>query len=257
MLFRVFLLLVFALASASPEDQFKDGITAFQKGDEKAARAAFQSVLQIDERNLIALHNLALTESKAGRHGVAIALWRKALAIRPGFDQAEQAIAWSRTKLQHQEIPHEVELWEGFRNAALAGIPFENYLLMTAVLMLASGWLLLRYFGLRRQAQLDEKPLPKFPSVGFICAGLFCGAVFLSAAKAYDEAVLRGTIVAKKIESRSSPDPAATPLFDLYEGLEVIVRQRMGEWTQITYPGGSTGWIPSASILATNDKVVP
>jgi hypothetical protein len=78
----------------------------------------------------------------------------------------------------------------------------------------------------------------------------------LSVAKVIDQSTLRGTIIAKKIESRSTPDMTGTSLFDLYEGLEVIVRQSTDSWVQVTYPGGPTGWIPKDAIL-TLDGTIP
>ena len=244
-------------SATSAESHFKDGLAAFQKGDDKGARASFQEVLKAEPQNPIALYDLGLTESRAGNKGLALALWRKALADKPDFDPPSRAIAWTREKLERPDIPHEVELWESFRAAALVTVPLQHYLLACVLLLLIAGWLLLRNFGLRRQARLDEKPMPPFPTTGVFAAVLFLAMTFLSASKAYDDSILRGTLVVKKVEARSAPDAQATPLFDLYEGLEVLVRARADAWTQVTYPGGSTGWVPSSSLMATNEKAVP
>ena len=111
--------------------------------------------------------------------------------------------------------------------------------------------------------------MPPFPSVAVIAGVLFVSGAALSASKAYDQSVIRGTIISKQVPVLSSPDSSATQLFDLYEGLEVIVRQFSSEksadaenngakkdWVQVSYPGGSTGWIPRSSIVTTQDKVV-
>jgi len=240
---------------ASSEALFQQGLGAFQKADYKQARTAFQEALK-DGDNPVVLFDLGLTEQRLGNNGLALALWRKALAIDPGFARAQQAIAWTRSKLERSEIAHEVELWESLRKHALVTVPLWSYLLSCAVLLLTAGWLCLRYFGLRRQARLDERPMPPPPWLASLCSLGFFIAFFLSGAKIYDQSVERGTIIEKKVEARSSPSADATSLFDLYEGLEVIVRGRSGVWTQVTYPGGSTGWIPSQALLSTNDKAV-
>jgi hypothetical protein len=265
MRFRSFFPLVFLLltlwsigtkaqGASSAESYFKEGLAAFQKGDDKGARASFQEALKLEPENPVALFNLGLTESRAGNKGLALALWRKALAAKPDFEPPARAIEWTREKLEHSEISHEVELWESFRTSALVSVPLGKYLLATAILLLVAGWLSLRYVGLRRQARLDEKPMPPFPTTAVFSGILFVVMVFLGVSKAYDDSMLRGTLIVKKIEARSAPDAQATPLFDLYEGLEVLVKTRADAWTQVTYPGGSTGWIPSSALLATNES---
>lgn len=243
--------------NSTAETAFTSAIAAFQKNDFNAARAAFNQALSADPSNPIVLFNLGLTEQKAGHNGLALALWRKALASKADFEPAQRAISSTRTKLDRTEIPHELELYESLRSAALTTIPLSKYLAATAVLLALSGWLTLGYWGRRRRAQLDEKPMPGFPVAASVLTLLFVLSLGLSAAKAYDDRTPRGTVISKKIEARSAPDAQATPLFDLYEGLEVIVQQTSVDWVQVTYPGGSTGWIPRNALLATNDSVLP
>ncbi len=237
------------------ETRFRAGIEAFQKGDLKTARASFQDSLKVDSDNAVVLYNLGLTEQKDGKIGWALALWRKALALQPDFQPARRAIDFAKGKLERQEIPHEVELWESFRTVTLTYVSANLLLAATALFLFIFGWFFLRYLGLRRLAKLDEKPSPAFPVVATMSGVLFLAGVAMSSAKLYDSSIVRGTVLPKKIEARSSPDPAATALFDLFEGLEVIVRQTNGDWTQVSYPGGSTGWVPRSAIFATQDVV--
>jgi tetratricopeptide (TPR) repeat protein len=266
MRFKLILPLVFTLSALcsvlsgtahaqSVEAKFETGVSAFKKGDLNAARTSFQEVLDQDAFNARALFNLGLVEQKSGHLGKAIGLWRKALAAHPGDRAPRSAIDWAKTKLERSEIPHEVEAWETLRSAVLARVSIEKFLITSAALLLLSGWLMLRHLGQRRQSALDERPLPPFPTAAAAFAILFAFSTALTAAKAIDMETVRGTILVKKIEARSAPDPAATPLFDLYEGLEVVVKRSAGDWLQVTYPGASSGWIPKSSVLATSDKV--
>lgn len=239
----------------SSEALFQQGLGAFQKADYKQARTSFQEALKGGD-NPYVLFDLGLTEQRLGNNGPAMALWRKALAIKPDFTRAHQALGWIKPKLEHGEISHEVELWESFRAHALVTIPLWYYLLACAAFLAAAGWFCLRYSGMRRRSRLDERPMPPFPWFAGVLTLGFLATLFLSVAKIYDQAIERGTIIEKKIEARSSPASDSTPLFDLYEGIEVIVRGRSDDWTQVTYPGGSTGWIPSRALLATNEKAV-
>lgn len=263
MRFKTLFPLVFALSilgsvvakAQTAESHFKDGLAAFQKGDVKQARAAFRESLHLDPESPVALYNLALAEQRSGENGLALALWRKALALNPSYRPAENAIQWTKGRLERAEIPHEVEYWESFRKTVLFNTPLSTWVVCSAALLLLGGWLLLRYFGARRRALLEEQPLPPFPTVASVLLAGFLLFVGLSGAKAWDLSIVRGTVLPKKVEARSAPDTSGTPLFDLYEGLEVIVRYRTGDWTQVTYPGGPTGWVPTSAIFATTDKV--
>lgn len=271
MLFRVIFPLVFlvlTLGSVEPsacgavsasgtssEDAFRSGLAAFQKGDDAGARMAFTSGLASDPTNVVLLYNLGLTESHAGNKGLAIALWRKALVLQPDFASASRAVSWTKSKLEHAEIAHESDLWESFRSAALTSISLNRYLITTLLLFLISGWLVLRYFGQRQRAQVDEKRMSSFPVAATFATALCLVFIFLSASKLYDASTVRATIIVKKTSARSSPNEQATPLFDLFEGLEVTLQSRAESWTQVTYPGGSTGWISNSSFLATNDPL--
>ena len=239
--------------SSNPQTSFTAGIDAYQKKDWAKARRAFLESLQAQPENATALYNLGLTENSAGHTGVALGLWRKALVASPRFTPASSAIEFAQKKLDRPEIPHEVKTWESFRKVALAPYSIDTFLIATALFLISGGWILFGYLGARRSARLDEKPMPGVPYGPVILLILFIICACLSLCKGIDSQTIRGTILDKKIEALSSPDSSATPLFDLYEGLEVIVRQANGDWTQVTYPGGATGWIPKRSVLATNE----
>jgi tetratricopeptide (TPR) repeat protein len=239
------------------EGHFKAGVEAFQKRDFKQARASFHESLRIDDLNPVVLFNLGMVELRSGKLGLTLAMWRKALVVSPSYAPARQGEKWAKSQLKRPEIPHEPLLWESFRKIALVPVELGRYLLLTALTLLAAGWLILRHMGQRRMARLEEKPMPGFPISAVVCGFLLLTTGLLSAAKAYDSRVVRGTVLEEKVEVRSSPSANGTPLFELYEGLEVIVRQSVDGWRQVTYPGGTTGWIPQQAVFATTDKVGP
>jgi len=236
---------------------FNAGVDAFQKNDLKAARTSFEAAIKLDPTHVVTLFDLGMVESKEGHNGRAIALWRKALALAPEFRPARDAVDFTRSKLERAEIPHEVEQWESLRTSVLSNTALEKFVVVAGVTLFLAVWLTLGYFGARRRAFLDEKPLPGYPFVATFFAVAFVGFAALTIAKIVDMQELRGTVIEKKIEARSTPDKNGTPLFDLYEGLEVVVRQSSGDWLQVMYPGGSTGWVPHSAVFTTADRAVP
>lgn len=242
---------------SSGASAFSAGVMAFQKSDLSGAKTAFLESLKIEPENPLSLYNLGLVEAQEGNKGRAIALWRRALVIRPGFKAPTHAIKWTRGKLERPDISHEVEFWDSFRQSFLISFPLAHFALATACLLLVSGWLILSYLGARRRAELEQIRNPPFPTVGAISCLLFLAMAFLSAAKIMDSLESRGTIVIKSVDAKSAPDSSATTMFSLYEGLEVLIRARSGDWAQVTFPGGSTGWVPTHSFMATNERIAP
>ncbi len=229
------------------------GIAAFRNNDGSAAREALQKSLELEPDRPAALYNLGLVEFHAGNEGLGIGLWRKALTVSPDFRPARDALTWSAAKIP-RSINRDPGFWHAFRKAVVARIGMIDVLALALLFTFLSGFLLLRHFGRRRRARLDERPLPSFPAAAALFVALLSLSLSLTAIKAYDLTVVRGTVLADRTPARTTPDPQATPLFDLFEGAEVIVRQSRGDWRQISVPGGLTGWVPSSALFLSSSR---
>ena len=245
------------LPPSTASSAFESGIAAYQKNDFKTSRQWFRVALSKDPAQIVAWYDLGLAEQHLGNTGFAIAFWRKALALAPRFSSAKYAIDFTRAKIEHADIPHDVEAWETLRSTVLVYASSFQFALATAAVFFIAGWFALIFIGRRRRALLDEKSLPA-PPVGAVGAAiLFVALLCLTICKVIDDQDLRATVIAKKVEAKALPDASSTPLFDLYEGLEVVVRQTHKDWIQVTYPGGATGWISRDSLFTMADRVTP
>ncbi len=228
---------------------FSNGVDAFQKNDLPAARDWFRGSLMKDTSQVVAWYDLGVSEQRLGNKGLAMAYLRKALTLMPGFQPAQSALAFTRKSLEKPDIPHEVEGWETLRSNVLVAASSYQFAYLTMVLFFITGWFALLYSGRRRRALLDEKALPAFPLLAVLAGLLFAIFLVLSISKIVDDQDLRGTVITKKIEAKALPDSTSTTLFELYEGLEVLIQQSRQGWVQVTYPGGATGWIPRAAVF--------
>lgn len=244
-------------AVGNAESFFRDGVTAFRKSDYPAARTAFSESLKSQPNNPAALFNLGLVEYRAGHVGLGLGLWRKALAQSPDYSPARRALAWAETHTPRASLSRDSDTWDAFRSALLAPVPLSRYLGFSLLLFFLTGWLALRYFGERRRALLDEKPLPPMPLFPLLFSLLFTVSLLLVGAKVYDMTIVRGTVVADRVSVQTTPDKESASLFDLFEGIEVTVRQFNQGWMQVTYPGGLTGWVPQESIFISSQRIVP
>jgi hypothetical protein len=237
---------------------FSEAVASFKAGKLEAAREGFLELESRYPNDPTLMLNLGLIAKTEKRPGAALGLWRKSLVDHPTNDELLNAIDWTRSKLLKAEIAHEKEFWEEFRRTVLTGVSPPLMTGSVALFLLLAGWRLIRWWAARRRALELETVMPAVPFGGFFLFFVFFIFLGLSISIYIDRAEIRGTILPTKVEVRSAPDISATELFDLFEGIEVIVREsRTVEgkiWRRITYPGGMTGWIRDRDILTSTDS---
>lgn len=260
MLLKLFFLTLTFLSSAaysqSSEELFGNALKNYQEGRFQEAKEQFEQVLNQQPNNFSLLYNLGLTEYRLGNLGPAIALWRRALNINRSLPDAEAALQLALNKLERKSLSQQVSFLERFRSALLVDITHNQTIGFFALVFLVTGWVLIAYFGSRKQALQNETPLPPFKFIYAVLVLAFLFSTSLLTLKTWDHFTPRGTVLPKKVEVRAGPGTTFTALFDLYEGLEVIIDESESEWTKVIYPGGRSGWVPRSTILQTTGKAL-
>ncbi len=241
---------------------FASAITAFKANRLEDAKKAFLELEKNNPGDPTLLLNLGLIAQKEKRPGAALALWRKGLASHPTDDELLNAVDWLKPKLPKSDIARQFDTWEDIRKSFLLRVSPVLIIALSAVFLLLGGWLLLRWWGLRKRAFEEETASPPLPIAGFVITGLFAFLFVAMIGIFIDRLDIRGTIVNASIDVRSAPDAAATSLFTAFEGMEVIVRDTrvVGSdtsketWRRITYPGGLTGWVRDRDVLTAVDS---
>ncbi len=236
------------------EKAFEAGVVAYQAKKYDEARLAFSHALQLEPLSVQTLTNLALVQFQLGQKGWAVALLRKAQNLDPDFSTPRASLDFILPQLDVKEIPHEIQLWETARENFIVPFTLNGFLALSALCLFATGWLWLHYVGRRREAFREDKSLPPFPVIPTLIALIFIAVLALTLMKVLDQSVPRGTVVNEKVTVFSAPNEQSVALFDLYAGLEVVLRQDSGDWVQVTYPGASTGWIPKSSVFQTSGR---
>ncbi len=257
-----------SIQSAAEQDlsEFQRGVQAYQKQDYKQAVDSFTKALAEAShssgngssnssvngevpKSVTLLTNLGLAQFKLGNKGYALAYLRQALSLDPGFPIAQSALTHILAQAQVKEIPHRIEAYEMIREKLLEPVNILSYFFLSALFLLTGGWILISYLGQRKRASQQELGEPPFPVIGSILLVCFVAATGLSILKLLDSTKIRGTIVEPKVAVQAAPGENQAVLFDLFEGIEVILRRKQDGWVQVSYPGGMTGWIPEKSIL--------
>ncbi|MGE3974017.1 MAG: tetratricopeptide repeat protein [Bdellovibrionales bacterium] len=246
------------------DTNYQAGLSAYQEAKFDVAKEQLSTAWAREPQNPLINYNLGLAEFKLGNKGRALAFLRKAQESDPFFSEAQSAEKFVVAQLKVKALPHRITTWEAYRNTILRDLKLSHALGCTALLLLLFGIVGLKYWGQRRSAEIEAQQdsvakLTTSPLSVIMLAILFFGSAVTTILKTWDQRTERATIIIEKVEARSGPSEDQAPLFDLFEGLEVVVRQSFEDsqakkWNQITYPGGMTGWIPSDSLISHSSK---
>ncbi len=254
----IFIFQLVVVSSAFSDEinpSYSAGLKSYQESKFEQAKASFQTALQEEPQNPLINYNLGLTEWKLGHLGMSLGLLRRAQYSDPSFREALKAETFVREGLKVKDLPHQISLWETLRQELLKPVSMDALLVVTMLLLFISGYTIPKYLGARRRALEDESPTMPNPFTGGLSGLLLIAVVVISGMKLFDLRIQRATVVVQKVEARSGPEPDSSTLFELFEGLEVIVRRsfldsNQREWVQVTYPGGMTGWISSNDMIS-------
>lgn len=263
---RILLAVLFSI-SIAPFGAYADdinssytaGLKSYQDSKFEQAKQDFLTALQEEPQNPFINYNLALTEWKLGRLGISLALLRRAQYTDPTFEEAIRAEASVREGLKIKDLPHQISLWETIRGQLLKNLSLNSLLGVLALVLGVAGFTGPKYLGARRRNAEEENSEPANPTAFAASCVLLLIVLVTTALKFYDLTLHRGTIVVEKVEALSGPEAGASGLFELFEGLEVIVRRTFldsnnKEWAQVTYPGGMTGWVLSENLVSHSDS---
>ena len=250
----VFSLLNFSTSyalSSEAKSLFEQGTQAYLKADYSTAKELLNKSMQLEPTNSQILTNLGMTEFRLQNIPLAIGLLRKAITLEPGLDPARNALKFVISQHPIREIPHQTSTYESFRANLLNPMSLSSFLTLSLLTFFAAGWLLIRWMGQKRRSLEEEKAPPPFPWVSAVLSLAFVLFTLLATAKYIDSLEIRGTVIEAQVSLQMAPGENQALITEIYGGSEVIVRQIQNEWAQITYPGASSGWVKTSSLLMT------
>ncbi len=177
----------------------------------------------------------------AGDLGVAALAYKRALRLDRGLVRAQKNLDWIREQMPSQ-LAVEGDAgavdslffwhrdWSLATRHVVAAIAFAVFIL----LMVPWGW---RLTPLARRLAIA-------PFLLFLAT---LGSAMLEPDSSNAAVIVEDGQMLRSADSSGAPPVMGTPV---PAGLEVVLRERRGSWSQVSLPGGTVGWLASSSVTA-------
>ncbi len=254
-MFKLFFVLFFttfvlsASADTPIEEGFQSGTRLYQDAKYQEAAEIFQSLYNSRAETPSLLFNWGLASYKLQKKGLALGLWRRALYLDPDLSSARRAIDYLDGELPREVMSPDTQGFEYLHQKVLNRFTINKLLALNLVLFLVAGYLILRFFIARNRSITNELPLPPTPSTAIFILVLFLACTFLVVSKIVVVNEVRATVTTSTATLRTGPSMEDNTLYELLEGLEVIVENIENTWVQVTLPDGLSGWVPAENLF--------
>jgi tetratricopeptide (TPR) repeat protein len=226
-------------------------LKSYQNGDYDTAKKILDETLAQDADNTLVLYNLGLTEYKLGNPGKALAYWRKAINLSPGFSLAEDAINYAKSQMR---LVSEEDGALGHKIAAkvLSIVPAPVLYALFLITLFIFLKKTISYIAKKRQALLNDQPLPSFSFSSLVSFFVSLLLLYPVAFSYFESLKTRATVITKVVETKSSPNLEAATLYTLNEGESVIVLDKIDNWYKIKDRSGRLGWAQQSLFFLTS-----
>ena len=225
----------------APGQRYREAGRLYQEGDFSGAAALYEAILAGGSTAPELEYNLGNAYLKAGEVGRAVLHYRRALALRPGYENAEENLVYARS------LTRDMKPDEGARRGFLIGIGrLRVGPTAAAVATLAAVTLFFAVAALRLRVWRGRAWALVLQGASGLLAVLFAAALLFEWSQVSGRA--GGVLVAGEVEVRAGPGENHTIGFRLHEGTEVEILRVAGEWREIRVSEDLQGWVPRNAV---------
>ena len=227
-----------------PEDLFREGNIAYNKGDYDRAIVYYDSISSFGVHSPELYFNLGNAYYKKNAIASSILNYEKALLLDADNDQLINNLTYA----QNMTLDRFTSLPESELKKATTDLLFLTSVRGWTIVFVAVFWLAALLFFLFVSSNGSIRKRLFFS--GFVVSLLL--TVLALVVILQQKKSLRNTnpaIVFAQSESfRSEPNLRSEVLLTIHEGAKVFVVERVEDWIKIRLQNGSIGWIPSTSV---------
>jgi len=231
-------------AVESPREAFTRAEAFYQDQNYEAAIEAYEGMRAQGIEDGVLYYNLGNAYFKAGRLGLAVLSYERALELAPGDEDARTNLSYANELIADAVEPAPlplairwlVDLYRRLKPNFLARVLSASFLLGGAAVTL---WL---YPGGARWRKFAISCFSVAAVVALTSGGVL--AAKLNAEANRVEAI----VLTESAYVRSGPGEASPRLAEIHEGLKVRVLAERDDWYQVRLTSGLTGWIRKIEI---------
>ncbi len=232
-------LLISALAFA--QSDFDAANAAYADGRYDEAATLYQAMID-EQPNATLYYNLGNAQFKKGELAQAILAYERALRLEPNHKDAQYNLAFAQSRITDNIVEQDffVSSWVRAVRNSLS----ESTWLILSICLFVLALVGLLLFLLGREPWLRKTAF----HVAWV-ALLFSLIAGLNAASLHKRNTLRNEAIITQgvVNAKSSPDRSGTDLFTVHEGSKVLIRETIGEWSNISV-GSNEGWIRTSCL---------
>lgn len=229
-------------------DVFLRANQAFLAHDDATAIANYRSLIDSGVDDAEVYYDLATAYARTGKLGRAIQFYERVLRLRPGDDEARQALAAVRQALAREVVTRHPEAHVKERAPLFAALTDDVTSNGAAVAFLIA-WLLA--FGLLFGRLFVKGEVPRLVvGVALVASGLaslVTGGLLVSKGWS-DHGAHEAIVVTEEIHALSGPGHDFEEAWTAVEGTRVRVLAREGRWVLVRGPSEHEGWVPRGHV---------
>ena len=232
------------LMAADAQKVFTDANQAYQEGNYRMAADGYESILKsgnVFSKELF--FNLGNAYFRLNQIGLSLLNYERALRLDPSDESIQQNLVVARTRVSDDIEPVTtvffIRWWHNLRGA----FPADTW----AIFGLFFLWL--GAIGFAFWLLANERDRKKYGFVTGLTAVPLSILLFLLAQTS--ASVLKtpyGIIITPETALKNAPDPNATAINKLHEGLKIEILDTIGTMTKVKLPNGEDGWLPTTDV---------
>jgi len=232
----------------SLEELFRAGNKAFAQGDYGGAVQRYQSLVDAGIRDADVYMNLGLAHARRGELGRAVLAFEQSLHVRPGDDDATNALGLARAAVGKRRAERHGEALVETRPPLAEALvrPYTEQAL--AVLLLISDAAFFICLILRRRARTDQSRTGLAVAatlLGLVALCLLSGLVIKRGALQEGRAAI---VLRDAAELREAPDPRASVRARAPEGGSARVLARDQGFARVRTASGAEGFMSDGDV---------
>ena len=233
------LLVICHLAFA--QSDFELANAAYADGRYEEAATLYQAMID-EQPDAVLYYNLGNARFKQGELAQAILNYERALRLKPNYKDAQYNLAFAQSKITDNIVEHDFFLSSWTRAVRNCLKETTWFILSICLFILALAGVLLFLLGREPWLRKTAFHIAWIALLFSLISGLNTWSLHQRDSLRNEAIITQGVVNAK-----SSPDRSGTDLFTLHEGTKVMIRETLGEWSNVRV-GSNEGWIRSTNL---------